>query len=69
MATIGKGTNKNATWFLDSRCFNHKCGDKGVFIKIMFDAKHFRKCDNNLSDCCRHMKRHISLYATSSLIE
>jgi len=34
MATTEKGVTRNNVWFLDSRCSNHICGDKGMFVEI-----------------------------------
>ncbi|RDX68552.1 hypothetical protein CR513_52444, partial [Mucuna pruriens] len=47
MAIVDTGANKNAAWFLDSRCSNHMCGDKGVFVEMISESKHFVKCRNN----------------------
>ncbi|RDX74343.1 hypothetical protein CR513_45924, partial [Mucuna pruriens] len=47
MATVDTRANRNVTWFLDSGCSNHMCGDKGVFVKMVSEAKHFVKCGNN----------------------
>lgn len=34
-------------WFLDSGCFNHMCGDKGMFTDMVEGHKHYVKCGNN----------------------
>ncbi|RDX88105.1 hypothetical protein CR513_30341, partial [Mucuna pruriens] len=47
MAIVDTGANRNVTWFLDSGCSNHMCGDKGVFVEMVSEAKHFIKCGNN----------------------
>ena len=38
---------KNNAWFLDSRCSNHICRDKGMFSNMVEEHKHFVKCGNN----------------------
>ena len=46
MATINEEANKKITWFLDSGCSNHMCGDKKAFVDLTYEAKHFVKCGN-----------------------
>lgn len=38
---------KNCVWFLDSGCSNHMCGNKGMFLNMVDEQKHFFKCGNN----------------------
>ncbi|RDX81863.1 hypothetical protein CR513_37412, partial [Mucuna pruriens] len=37
----------NDAWFLDSRCSNHMCGDKGMILNIKHGYKHSFKYGNN----------------------
>ncbi|RDX70958.1 hypothetical protein CR513_49745, partial [Mucuna pruriens] len=47
MATVDTRANRNVAWFLDLGCSNHMCGDKGVFVEMVSEVKHFAKCGNN----------------------
>jgi len=39
--------SKKTTWFLDSGCSNHICGDKKAFVDLTYEAKHFVKYGND----------------------
>lgn len=41
------GAQRSDAWFVDSRCSNHMCGDKGIFSELDTNFTHHVKLGNN----------------------